>query len=58
MRSLGRGRFEPVDDRLLGGHLRGVLGRLQVPTDQLTTEVVDGVVRIHGQVGARPTPNG
>lgn len=53
MRSVGRGRFEPVDDRLLDGHLRGVLGRLQVSTDQLTTEVVDGVVRVRGQVDSR-----
>jgi hypothetical protein len=52
MRSLGRGRFEPVDDRLLAGHLRGVLGRLQGPTEQLTTEVVDGVVRVRGEVGS------
>jgi hyperosmotically inducible periplasmic protein len=52
MRSLGRGRFEPVDDRLLAGHLRGVLGRVQGPTDQLTTEVVDGVVRLRGEVAS------
>ena len=50
MRSGGRGHFEPVDDRLLAGHLRGVLGRVQGPTDQLTTEVVDGVVRLRGEV--------
>jgi hyperosmotically inducible periplasmic protein len=53
MRSLGRGRFEPVNDRLLAGHLRGVLGRLQGSTDQLTTEVVDGMVRVRGEVGSR-----
>jgi BON domain len=51
MRSMGRGRFEPVDDHLLADHLRGVLSRVQGPNDQLTTEVVDGVVRLRGEVG-------
>jgi hypothetical protein len=50
MRAIGGGRFRPVDDRALADHLRGVLGRLGVPTDHLTTEVVNGVVRLRGQV--------
>jgi hyperosmotically inducible periplasmic protein len=50
VRSLGGGRFHPVDDHALADHLRGVLGRLDVPTDHLTTEVVGGVVRVRGQV--------
>jgi hypothetical protein len=50
LRSVGAGRFQPVDDRALADHLHGVLARLAVPTDHLTTEVVGGVVRLRGQV--------
>jgi hypothetical protein len=50
LRSVGAGRFQPVDDRALAGRLHGVLGRLGIPTDHLTTEVVGGVVRLRGQV--------
>jgi hypothetical protein len=53
MRSVGGGRFRPVDDRALADHLHAVLGRLAIPTDHLTTEVVDGVVRLRGQVESR-----
>lgn len=50
VRSVGGGRFQPVDDRAVADHLRGVLGQLEIPTEHLTTEVVGGVVRLRGQV--------
>jgi hypothetical protein len=49
-RAVGRGRFHPVDDRAVAEHLRAVLARLDVPTPHLTTEVVDGVVRVRGEI--------
>ena len=52
LHSVGRGSFEPVDDRVLAGHLRGVLSRLEGPTDHLTLDVVGGVVRVRGEVGS------
>ena len=50
MRSMGFGRFEPTDDRALAQHLHGVLRRAKVPTGDLTLEVVDGVVRVRGEI--------
>lgn len=47
---LGAGRFRPVDDRSLATHLHQVLAELDVPTADVTVEVVDGTVRLRGQL--------
>jgi hypothetical protein len=46
----GAGRFHPVDDHAVAEHLRALLARLDVDTRQVNVEVVDGVVRLRGQV--------
>lgn len=47
---LGAGTFDPADDISLADHLHGRMSRLDIPTDHLNIEVVDGVVRIRGQI--------
>jgi hypothetical protein len=49
----GAGRFHPVDDRAVADHLRAVLSGLDVDTSDVNIEVVDGVVRLRGQVADR-----
>ena len=51
-RRSGRGVFHPTDDRAIAQNLRGVLARLDFPTPHLTTEVVNGVVRIRGEIAS------
>jgi osmotically-inducible protein OsmY len=46
----GAGRFHPADDRAVVEHLRAVLNGLDVDTNDVNVEVVDGVVRLRGQV--------
>jgi gas vesicle protein len=52
-RAVGRGQFHPVDDRAVAEHLRAVLARLAVPTPHLTTEVVDSIVRVRGEIASQ-----
>jgi hypothetical protein len=49
-RAGGGGRFHPVDDTAVVEHLRTVLARLDVSTADITTEVVDGVARVRGEI--------
>jgi hypothetical protein len=46
----GAGRFHGRDDRTVAEHLHEVLERTDVPTGDVTVEVVDAVVRLRGQV--------
>jgi osmotically-inducible protein OsmY len=39
-----------VDDHAVAEHLRALLARLDVDTREVNVEVVDGVVRLRGQV--------
>jgi hypothetical protein len=50
LRSVGGGRFEPIDDHAITEHLHGVLSRLPVTTSSLTVEVVGGAVRVRGEL--------
>jgi gas vesicle protein len=52
-RKAGRGRFHPADDRATAEHLRAVLASLDVATPHLTTEVVDRVVRVRGEIATK-----
>ena len=45
-------REEQVEDSVLEGRLRAELGRLVQPVGDLRAEVIDGVVRLTGTVGA------
>jgi hypothetical protein len=49
-RLAGAGRFRRRDDRSVAEHLHAVLERTDVPTADVTVEVVDDVVRLRGQV--------
>jgi len=49
----GAGRFHPADDRAVAEHLRAVLNGLDVNTNDVNVEVVEGVVRLRGQVADR-----
>jgi len=49
----GAGRFHPADDRAVADNLRAVLSGLDVDTSDVTVEVVEGVVRLRGQVADR-----
>jgi len=49
----GAGRFHPTDDRALAEHLRAVLSGLDLDTSDVNLEVVEGVVRLRGQVADR-----
>jgi osmotically-inducible protein OsmY len=46
----GAGRFHPTDNHAIAEHLRTVLARLDVDTRHVNVEVVDGLVRLRGQV--------
>lgn len=48
----GAGEFHQRDNRSLATHLHAVLQRADVPTGDVTVEVVDDVVRLRGQVGS------
>jgi hypothetical protein len=50
LRTRGAGRFRPVDDVSVQQHLTAVLARLPVPTSKISVEVVEGVVRVRGQL--------
>ncbi|MPY94420.1 MAG: BON domain-containing protein [Acidimicrobiia bacterium] len=49
-RARGAGRYHPHSDTDLHEHLRMVLANLHVPTSAVTVEVVEGLVRLRGQV--------
>jgi hypothetical protein len=49
-RRAGAGRFHRRDDRSVAEHIHAVLERTDVPTADVTVEVVDDVVRLRGQV--------
>jgi hypothetical protein len=49
-RATGHGRFHPTDDRDVAEHRRMVLAGLDIPTGDVAVEVVDGVVRLRGEV--------
>jgi hypothetical protein len=46
----GAGEFHRRDDRSVADHLHAVLERTDVPTGDVTVEVVDEIVRVRGQV--------
>jgi hypothetical protein len=46
----GAGEFHQHDNRSVAEHLHSVLERSDVPTADVTVEVVDDVVRVRGQV--------
>jgi hypothetical protein len=46
----GAGEFHQQDDRSVAEHLHAVLERTDVPTTDVTVEVVDDRVRLRGQV--------
>ncbi len=49
----GAGHYHPHGDTDLQEHLRMVLSTVPAPTGDVTVEVVDGVVRVRGQVEDR-----
>jgi hypothetical protein len=49
-RARGAGRYHPHSDTDLHEHLRMVLANLDVPTSAVNVEVVEGLVRLRGQV--------
>lgn len=49
----GAGHYHPHGDTDLQEHLRMVLSGLRFPTGDVTVEVVEGVVRVRGQVEDR-----
>jgi BON domain len=48
----GAGEFHQGDNQSVATHLHAVLERIDVPTADVTVEVVDDVVRLRGQVGS------
>lgn len=49
-RATGHGQFHPVDDRELANHLHQVLAGIDADVTDINLEVVDGMVRVRGQV--------
>jgi hyperosmotically inducible protein len=50
MKRAGAGKFHRRNDPSVADHLHEVLERIEVPTNDVTVEVVDDVVRLRGQV--------
>jgi hypothetical protein len=49
-RERGAGHFHPTDGRSVERHLHEVLSRLDLDPDDVNVEVVEGLVRVRGQV--------